>query len=142
MTAANMYKTSANWVLLLIMNTLSLNLLNKIKECSGGGYAVLSLEELSECAPADEPVSFDDISQAITELAEQKYIDIKYSRGNMYCVTALKDYVLDEGEIIPEVVSAEREVDSGKLYAICAALSFAGAFLGSFIVCIIFSAVG
>lgn len=128
------------------MNTLSLNILNKIKNCSGGGYAVLSLEELMECAPEGEPVSFDDISQAIAELAEQKYLDIKYSRGDMYCVAAVKDYAINEviesNEILPEVVQAADDVSYGRLYAICAALSFAGAFVGSFIVCIIFAAVG
>lgn len=123
------------------MNTLSLNILNKIKESSGGGYVVLSLDELSECIPADEPISFDDISAAVEELAEQKYIDIKYSRGDLYCVAAMKDYALDESGIIPEVTQAAGEVNGGKLYAICGALSFAGAFLGSFIVCIIFAAV-
>lgn len=123
------------------MNALSLNILNKIKDCGGGGYTVLNLEELSECIPEDEPVSFDDISQAVAELAEQKYIDIKYSRGDMYCVAAIKDYAVEESEIIPEVVKSAGEVENGRLYAICAALSFAGAFLGSFIVCIIFSAV-
>ncbi len=123
------------------MNTLSLNILNKIKDCSSGGYVVLSLDELSECIPADEPVSLDDVSQAVEELAEQKYVDIKYSRGDLYCVAAVKDYKIDEGEIIPDVVQAANEVNDGKLYAICGALSFVGAFLGSFIVCIIFSAV-
>ena len=124
------------------MNTICLNLLNKIKKSGRGGYAILSLEELSECVPADEPVSFDDISQAIATLEEQKYIDIKYSRGDMYCVAALKDCPLDDGGVIPEVVKAANEVNDGRLYAICAALAFAGGFLGSFIVCIIFAAVG
>ncbi len=122
------------------MDAICLSLMKKFCLAGKGCYVIYGEDELYECAPDGEAVSREDVLAALQTLAADRYIDIKYSRGDLYCIAALK--ACPEGDCIaPAIAGAAASVSDRLLYVLCAAFSFLGGFLGSFIVCIVFAAV-
>ena len=108
--------------------------LNKIHALSPAGrYVIIDEDELYDAFP-DNDKSFDELKRALSTLIKQGYIDVKYSRGDTYCIAPLKRY---EEEVIveqpPVQVKQRFRLDPVLLAA------FVGGALGSIIISLIFA---
>ena len=108
--------------------------LNKINALSPAGrYVIVDEDELFESFPEGTEKSFEELKRSLTLLIKQGYIDVKYSRGEMYCIAPLKKY--EEEEIICE---PEREIRRFRLDPVLLS-AFAGGALGSLLISLIFA---
>ena len=108
--------------------------LDKIYDLSPmGRYVIIAVDEFYDAFPDGSEKTFDELDRALTSLKKGGYIDLKYSRGDMYCVAPLKEY--EEEEIIgpAPAVAHGRKIDMVFLSA------FAGSALGSLIISLIFA---
>ena len=101
-----------------------------------GRNIILSADELFEVFPEGAARSDSELKKALKVLSAEGYIDIKYSGGDMFCLTPLKNYLpelkKDEEEVIPPAQKdGRREFLSG----------FLGGFLGSALAGIIFAVI-
>ena len=116
--------------------------LDKIHSLSPAGrYVIIAEEELFEAFPENSDDSGSELDRALTALRNSGYIDVKYSRGDMYCIAPLKKYVeptviIDDGKQCATKEFTDRKNDKKNLAFLAA---FAGGALGSMIVCLIFS---
>lgn len=117
--------------------------LNKIFALgSPGRNIVISEDEFFDAFPDGCPRTDAELKKALKCLSAGGYIDIKYSGGDMYCVTPIKNCAPEEAPApvyAPPVFEAETSVQPPKtpfLPAFFAAL--AGSALGSAIVSLIF----
>jgi len=106
-----------------------------------GRYVIISDEEFCENFPEDAVKDGAEVKKALKTLINGGFVDLKYSGGNLYCVSPLaKQLPAEESEPEPEqklpAVKSERTV-SGNMLAFIAA--FAGGAAGSFLVALIFS---
>ena len=107
--------------------------LNKIHALSPAGrYVIVDEDELFEAFPSGSEKSFDELKRSLTLLIKQGYIDVKYSRGEMYCIAPLKKYE-EEEEIVYEERERRFRFDPVLISA------FAGSALGSLIISLIFA---
>ncbi len=71
--------------------------LDKIHSLSPAGrYVIIAEEELFEAFPENSDDSGSELDRALTALRNSGYIDVKYSRGDMYCIAPLKEYIAEE----------------------------------------------
>ena len=106
--------------------------LNKIHALSPAGrYVIVDEDELFDAFPEGMDRSFEELKRSLTLLIKQGYIDVKYSRGEMYCIAPLKRY--EEEQISYEPQQETRRFDPVLLSA------FAGGALGSLIISLIFA---
>ena len=108
--------------------------LNKIHALSPAGrYVIIDEDELYDAFPDDSDRSFDELKRSLTMLIKQGYIDVKYSRGETYCIAPLKRY---EEEII-----YKEPVEEASRFRLDPVLisAFAGSALGSLIISLIFA---
>ncbi len=108
--------------------------LQKMNEL-GEGYVFIDLNDLT-----DAPCPHEELSQTFHALALDKYLDIKYERGELLCVKMLKPYPEEEA-ILPQITEVNYAVCEKRHYIFCAAFSLLGGFLGSLITNLIFLAV-
>ena len=106
-----------------------------------GRYVIISEDEFFLFFPDGGDRNESELKRALKTLTSGNFVDLKYSGGNLYCVSPLKKYVPEElAEPEPELEEApekrERTV-SGNMLAFVAA--FAGGAAGSFIISLIFS---
>ena len=67
--------------------------LNKIHALSPTGrYVIIDEDELFDAFPDGSYRSFDELKRSLGFLCHEGYIDVKYSRGETYCVAPLKRY--------------------------------------------------
>lgn len=98
-----------------------------------GRYVIIDEDEIFEAFPDGSDRTYDELERVLTVLRSDGYIDLKYSRGNMYCVAPLKEYI-EELPVSPApAVAAGRKVDVAFFSA------FAGGALGSLIISLIFA---
>ena len=110
--------------------------LNKIHALSPAGrYVIIDEEELYDAFPEGFEKSFDELKRSLTLLIKQGYIDVKYSRGDIYCVAPLKKY--EEVELQPQPV-ADEDTRRSRLDPVFVS-AFAGGALGSLIISLIFA---
>ncbi len=95
------------------------------------GYVIYSVSELTEQIGCDG----ESIRATINNLLDGNYIDVRYSRGDFYCLAVLKCYAETQNAI------AENETPDKKIYLIYALFAFLGAFIGGIFAQIIISAV-
>ena len=109
--------------------------LNKIHALSPAGrYVIIDEDELYDAFPDGEDKSFDELKRSLGLLIKQGYIDVKYSRGDIYCIAPLKRYEEEAAEAPSEVEEAGRfRLDPVLISA------FAGGALGSLIISLIFA---
>ncbi|MCM1546465.1 MAG: hypothetical protein NC033_05455 [Clostridiales bacterium] len=91
-----------------------------------GGYKVFYEEELSDCLP-ENMRNRDTLEAALKNLDGGGYIDVKYARGNTFCIACLKKYEAPEPEPVPEPAAESVSRALPKAAYIALALS---AFLG------------
>lgn len=105
-----------------------------------GRYVIISEEEFFEAFPEDTQAGDDELRKALRALISGGFIDLKYSSGNMYCVSPLKKYVA-EPEIIaapePVITAKEPQKKGGELRYFLAA--FLGGAAGSLLISLIFA---
>lgn len=108
--------------------------LDKIYDLSPAGrYVIIAVDEFYDAFPDGSEKTFDELDRALTSLKKGGYIDLKYSRGDMYCVAPLKEYVEEE---IPSPVPS---VPQGRRIDMVFLSAFAGSALGCLIVSLIFA---
>ncbi len=99
-----------------------------------GRYVIIAEDEFYEAFPDGSERTYDELNRALSALRSGGYIDLKYSRGDMYCVAPLKRYV--EEELPVAFVPAEPK---RKKFDFVFLSAFAGGALGSLIVAVIFA---
>ena len=108
--------------------------LNKIHALSPAGrYVIVDEDELYDAFPDGLDRSFDELKKSLSTLIKQGYIDVKYSRGETYCIAPLKRY---EEEVKYE--EPTRQVKRFRLDPVLIA-AFVGGALGSILISLIFA---
>ena len=98
-----------------------------------GRYVIIAEDEFYEAFPDGSEKTYDELERVLSALRSGGYIDLKYSRGDMYCVAPLKQYVRETEPVI------EVEPPKGKKFDFVFLSAFAGSALGSLIVAVIFA---
>ena len=108
--------------------------LNRIHSLSPAGrYLVIDEDELLEAFPDEAEKTFDELKRVLTTLCKGGFIDVKYSRGELYCIAPLKTYT--EEPPAPESVEAEPILTEDAVLV----SSFFGSILGSMLITLIFA---
>ena len=115
----------------------------KISEsCKNGDFAIIDSTEFADAIPEGERRAAGEIDGALKELQKLGYIDIRYARGDMYCVAALKSELPEENceeklpDRSPTVVEVKEKINKFAV-ALYAAAAFLGGAAGSAIICAI-----
>lgn len=115
----------------------------KISEsCKNGGFAIIDSTEFADAIPEGERRAAGEIDGALKELQKLGYIDIRYARGDMYCVAALKSELPEENceeklpDRSPTVIGVKEKINKFAV-ALYAAAAFLGGAAGSAIICAI-----
>ncbi len=116
----------------------------KIGEAGKGAYAIFYEDELAEALP-DDLKNRETLEAALKKLVSDGCIDVKYARGNVFCIASLKDFTVEDSHEetpcdTPAVQAAVQPAEEEplpslpkKLYAAVALSAFAGgAFAGAF----------
>ena len=115
------------------MDKISGAILERIHSLSPAGrYVIIAEDEFLDSFPEGSERSYDELDRALTSLKNSGYIDLKYSRGDMYCVAPLKDYFEPQAPA-PEPVIKKRRIDGVFLSA------FFGSALGCLLVSLVFA---
>lgn len=115
----------------------------KISEsCKNGGFAIIDSTEFADAIPEGERRAAGEIDGALKELQKLGYIDIRYARGDMYCVAALKSELPEENceeklpDRSPTVIDVKEKINKFAV-ALYAAAAFLGGAAGSAVICAI-----
>lgn len=131
------------------MDRICIGILDKICSLSSlGRYTVISEEEFLESFPEGTEKDGAELKKALKILIAGGYVDLKYSDGELYCVSPLKKYEapaepepLPPAEAPPETIAPAGPVNAAaKLIAVFFA-AFAGGAAGSLIISLIFALV-
>ena len=110
--------------------------LNKIHALSPTGrYVIIDEDEFLDAFPEDSVRSFDELKRTLTTLCNEGYIDVKYSRGEMYCVAPLRKYEAPVEEYEEEYSEEARGFRIDPVFI----SAFAGGALGSLLISLIFA---
>ena len=125
------------------MDAVKRALFYKISEsCKNGGFAIIDGTEFADAIPEGERRAAGEIDGALKELQKLGYIDIRYARGDMYCVAALKNELPEENceeklpDRSPTVIEVKEKINKFAV-ALYAAAAFLGGAAGSAIICAI-----
>ncbi|MDE5943059.1 MAG: hypothetical protein K2H30_02495 [Clostridia bacterium] len=111
--------------------------LDKINSLSPSGrYVVIAEDEFYDCFP-DGDESGERLDRALTLLKEGGYIDVKYSRGDLFCIAPLKEYIEEE----PAEDAEDMDEAPKRKINFTFASAFLGGMLGSLIISLIFALV-
>ncbi|MCD8371856.1 MAG: hypothetical protein LUD27_00955 [Clostridia bacterium] len=113
-----------------------------LSSCGGGGYAIIDIGEFFDAIPDGGRKAIGEIEAALKYLQKSGCIDIKYARGDVYCVCVLKDSLPEEPETKKQTAAVlePKEKPDKKclvLYSLC---SFLGGAAGSLAACLIAAA--
>jgi hypothetical protein len=112
------------------MNKVCTDVLNRIYKASPEGrYVIISEDDFYDIFDGSDSVS-DDLEKALSTLKTNGYIDVKYARGDMYCVAPKKEY--SEGKTEKNETT---KVKPDKIFI----YAFLGGGLGSMLVSLIFA---
>ncbi len=125
------------------MDAVKRALFYKISEsCKNGGFAIIDGTEFADAIPEGERRAAGEIDGALKELQKLGYIDIRYARGDMYCVAALKSELPEENceeklpDRSPTVIEVKEKINKFAV-ALYAAAAFFGGAAGSAVICAI-----
>ena len=125
------------------MDAVKRALFYKISEsCKNGGFAIIDSTEFADAIPEGERRAAGEIDGALKELQKLGYIDIRYARGDMYCVAALKSELPEENceeklpDRSPTVIGVKEKINKFAV-ALYAAAAFLGGAVGSAFICAI-----
>ena len=118
------------------MEELCTNLSAQLCDAGTGGYKIYYEEELLDTLPEDMR-NRETLEAALKNLTGGGYIDVKYARGNAFCICSFKKYepVIKEEpateETAAEIVAVNQTPSIPKrFYAISALCAFAGGAVG------------
>ena len=111
---------------------------NKIYSSTREGYGIFYEDELSDILPEDNRTR-EALEAALKQLVNGGYIEVKYAKGNAFCIRGLKNY--EEPEPLPPPSTEVKKSPYKRLFAGMFAAAFAGGALGSVICGLIFYAV-
>ncbi len=98
-----------------------------------GGYKIFYEEELTECLP-ENMRNRETLEAALKNLSGGGYIDVKYARGNVFCIACFKRYEAKKPEEKPEAVVTESVITkpalSKKTYVAISLCAFLGSAAG------------
>lgn len=100
-----------------------------------GRYVIIDEDEIFEAFPDGSDRTYDELERVLTALRSGGYIDLKYSRGDMYCVAPLKAYV----EELPSSPAPAPAAAKGRRIDVVFFSAFVGGALGSLIISLIFA---
>lgn len=101
-----------------------------------GRYVIIDGDEFFETFPEGSEKNYCELNRVLNTLKSGGYIDIKYSKGDLYCVAPIKKYV--ENQIIDNTVIVNEDEKVKKINFIFLS-AFIGGALGSLIVSLIFA---
>ncbi len=109
----------------------------KLREAGTGRYAVFYEDELLEVFPEKER-GRDALEAALTRLAKEGCIDVRYARGPAFCLAYLKPFIPATPQPCAPDAGAEKTNKSrlSGMFAVCAA-AFAGGAIGGIITALI-----
>lgn len=120
----------------MYMDRICSAVLGKVFELSPDGrFVIIDEGEFFDAFPDESEKTYDELERALTLLKSGGYIDLKYSRGKMFCVAPLKRYIEATPASPPQNKKQERKTDFVFISA------FAGSALGSLIISLIFALV-
>lgn len=99
-----------------------------------GRYVIIAEDEFYEAFPDGSEKTYDELERVLSSLRGGGYIDLKYSRGDMYCVAPLKKYVEQQPALPDEDVERKDRKPDFIFFS-----AFAGSALGSLIVALVFA---
>lgn len=109
-------------------------LLSKLHALSPTGrYVIIDGDDLFDVFPDGGEKSYSELNKSLNSLCKEGYIDVKYSRGETYCIAPLKRY-----EEVPEVEVYDADEGRKRLDPVFIS-AFAGGALGSLIISLIFA---
>lgn len=120
------------------MEELCRSVCNKIYTSTREGYGIFYEDELLDAIPDGERTR-EALEAALKQLVNGGYIDVKYAKGNAFCIMGLKNY--EEPVPLPPPAPQGKMTARKKFYALAFAAAFAGGALGSLICELIFYAV-
>lgn len=102
------------------------------------GYGIFYEEELLDALP-DDMRNRETLEAALKNLQSGAYIDVKYARGDAFCIASLKRYKPAEKETTVEcgATTCTTPPLSKKIYAVIAVCAFAGGALGGCVAAIV-----
>ncbi len=121
------------------MEEICYSLCAKLIEAGTGGYKIFYEEELLDCLP-QEVRNRETLEAALKKLNSERYIDVKYARGNAFCIAVFSQYPLPEDNDGQEndAPADEKLVRADKKLYFTAALSaFAGGLAGGCVAAIV-----
>ena len=105
-----------------------------------GGYKIFYEEELTECLP-ENMRNRETLEAALKNLSGGGYIDVKYARGNVFCIASFKRYETKKPEEKPETVVTEsvsaKPAISKKTYVAISLCAFLGSAAGGCIAAVL-----
>lgn len=111
--------------------------LDKINSLSPAGrYVIIAEDEFYECFPEGGDENGEQLDKVLTRLKDGGYIDVKYSRGDLYCIAPLKEFIEEDEQPEEETVEAP-----GRKINFTFASAFLGGMLGSLVISLIFALV-
>ena len=131
------------------MDRISIGILDKVCSLSSlGRYTVISEEEFLESFPEGAQKDGAELKKALKNLIAEGYVDLKYSDGELYCVSPLKKYEAPDEPEPPAVADEpDKPVETvekpvGIIQHVTVFLAaFAGGAVGSLIISLIFALV-
>ncbi len=113
---------------------------NKIFSSTREGYGIFYEDELLDILP-EENRTRETLEAVLKQLVNDGYAEVKYAKGNAFCIMGLKQYEEPEPPPLPPAKPTKKRLSYTTLVAIqCAAAALGGA-LGSYICGMIFYAV-
>lgn len=107
-----------------------LNKLNQLGEI--GNFIIVEKGELFEVLPETEENKSHAVESALKKLRTDGYIEIRYSRGDVFCLAPLKKIEVTEQQAIAKTADFSKK--NATIYAVCC---FFGSFLGGLLACLI-----
>lgn len=119
------------------MDEICVELSAKLEDTASNGYEVFFEEELLEVIP-ENTRNRETLEAALKLLTSGGYIDVKYARGNAFCIRSLKPFTLpdipEQTEILqPEVECKTQAYMPFYIYLIVTLCAFLGGLAGTLI---------
>lgn len=98
---------------------------------SGSGYKIFYEDELLEALPEDSR-NRETLEAVLKKLDSEGFIDVKYARGDAFCIAVIKEYETDSDseEQIIQTVTHTPDFKDKKFIIITALAAFAGGLIG------------
>lgn len=105
-----------------------------------GGYKIFFEDEMLEVFPEDLRTR-ETLEAALKKLAQDGCVDVKYVRGDAFCIAVLKEYRPPEEETVGENQARPSSPGLKKAYLLSALSAFLGAAAGGCVAAVIASVI-